>query len=100
MDNDPYEKTKSTYMETINKLREEKKEVNNKQKHQLDVIIEKPNIIKKNEINYNMNNNKYNYLNKYDKNWNLKKEEKEKAPINKLVINKPQSNQKKNRYRD
>ena len=25
MDNDPYEKTKSTYMETINKLREEKK---------------------------------------------------------------------------
>ena len=100
MDNDPYEKTKSTYMETINKLREEKKEVNNKQKHQLDVIIEKPNIIKKNEINYNMNNNKYNYLNNYDKNWNLKKEEKEKAPINKPVINKPQSNQKKNRYRD
>ena len=72
MDNDPYEKTKSTYMETINKLREEKKEVNNKQKHQLDVIIEKPNIIKKNEINNN-------YLNNYDKNWNLKKEEKEKA---------------------
>ena len=96
MDNDPYEKTKSTYMETINKLREEKKEVNNKQKHQLDLIIEKPNIIKKNEIN----NNKYNYLNKYDKNWNLKIEEKEKAPINKPVINKPQSNQKKNRYRD
>ena len=93
MDNDPYEKTKSTYMETINKLREEKKEVNNKQKHQLDVIIEKPNIIKKNEINNN-------YLNNYDKNWNLKKEEKEKAPINKPVINKPQSNQKKNRYRD
>ena len=36
MENDTYEKTKNVYMETINKIKEEKKE-----KKQLDVIIEK-----------------------------------------------------------
>jgi len=77
MENDPYEKTKNIYMETINKLKEEKKEINNKQKNQLEVIVEKPNIIKKNDNNnYNNNIGKYNYLNKYDNNMQLKKEEK------------------------
>ena len=102
MENDPYEKTKNIYMETINKLKEEKKEINNKQKNQLEVIVEKPNIIKKNDNNNNYNNNigKYNYLNKYDNNMQLKKEEKNKNIIIKPQINKPSSNQKANRYRD
>ena len=98
MENDPYEKTKNIYMETINKLKEEKKDINNKQKNQLEVIKEKPNIIKKND---NINIGKYNYLNKYDKNWELKKEEKNNNNIMiKPQINKPSSNQKANRYRD
>ena len=101
MENDPYEKTKNIYMETINKLKEEKKEINNKQKNQLEVIVEKPNIIKKNDNNnYNNNIGKYNYLNKYDNNMQLKKEEKNKNIIIKPQINKPSSNQKANRYRD
>ena len=102
MENDPYEKTKNIYMETINKLKEEKKEINNKQKNQLEVVVEKPNIIKKNDNNNNYNNNigKYNYLNKYDNNMQLKKEEKNKNIIIKPQINKPSSNQKANRYRD
>ena len=102
MENDPYEKTKNIYMETINKLKEEKKEINKKQKNQLEVIVEKPNIIKKNDNNNNYNNNigKYNYLNKYDNNMQLKKEEKNKNIIIKPQINKPSSNQKANRYRD
>ena len=102
MENDPYEKTKNIYMETINKLKEEKKEINNKQKNQLEVIVEKPNIIKKNDNNNNYNNNigKYNYFNKYDNNMQLKKEEKNKNIIIKPQINKPSSNQKANRYRD
>ena len=81
MENDPYEKTKNVYMETINKIKEEKKE-----KKQLDVIIEKPNLIPKN------NNNKYNYLNKYDNNMKIKKE-------NNINNNKPQE-KKANRFRD
>ena len=101
MENDPYEKTKNIYMETINKLKEEKKEINNKQKNQLEVIVEKPNIIKKNDNNnYNNNIGKYNYLNKYDNNMQLKKEEKNKNIIIKPQINKPSSNKKANRYRD
>ena len=101
MENDPYEKTKNIYMETINKLKEEKKEINNKQKNQLEVIVEKPNIIKKNDNNnYNNNIGKNNYLNKYDNNMQLKKEEKNKNIIIKPQINKPSSNQKANRYRD
>ena len=101
MENDPYEKTKNIYMETINKLKEEKKEINNKQKNQLEVIVEKPNIIKKNDNNnYNNNIGKYNYLNKYDNNMQLKKEEKNKNIIIQPQINKPSSNQKANRYRD
>ena len=101
MENDPYEKTKNIYMETINKLKEEKKEINNKQKNQLEVIVEKPNIIKKNDNNnYNNNIGKFNYLNKYDNNMQLKKEEKNKNIIIKPQINKPSSNQKANRYRD
>ena len=101
MENDPYEKTKNIYMETINKLKEEKKEINNKQKNQLEVIVEKPNIIKKNDNNnYNNNIGKYNYLNNYDNNMQLKKEEKNKNIIIKPQINKPSSNQKANRYRD
>ena len=101
MENDPYEKTKNIYMETINKLKEEKKEINNKQKNQLEVVVEKPNIIKKNDNNnYNNNIGKYNYLNKYDNNMQLKKEEKNKNIIIKPQINKPSSNQKANRYRD
>ena len=101
MENDPYEKTKNIYMETINKLKEEKKEINNKQKNQLEVIVEKPNIIKKNDNNnYNTNIGKFNYLNKYDNNMQLKKEEKNKNIIIKPQINKPSSNQKANRYRD
>ena len=101
MENDPYEKTKNIYMETINKLKEEKKEINNKQKNQLEVIVEKPNIIKKNDNNnYNNNIGKYNYFNKYDNNMQLKKEEKNKNIIIKPQINKPSSNQKANRYRD
>ena len=101
MENDPYEKTKNIYMETINKLKEEKKEINNKQKNQLEVVVEKPNIIKKNDNNnYNNNIGKYNNLNKYDNNMQLKKEEKNKNIIIKPQINKPSSNQKANRYRD
>ena len=101
MENDPYEKTKNIYMETINKLKEEKKEINNKQKNQLEVIVEKPNIIKKNDNNnYNNNIGKLNYLNKYDNNMQLKKEEKNKNIIIQPQINKPSSNQKANRYRD
>jgi len=101
MENDPYEKTKNIYMETINKLKEEKKEINNKQKNQLEVIVEKPNIIMKNDNNnYNNNIGKFNYLNKYDNNMQLKKEEKNKNIIIKPQINKPSSNQKANRYRD
>ena len=101
MENDPYEKTKNIYMETINKLKEEKKEINNKQKNQLEVIVEKPNIIKKNDNNnYNNNIGKFNYLNIYDNNMQLKKEEKNKNIIIKPQINKPSSNQKANRYRD
>ena len=101
MENDPYEKTKNIYIETINKLKEEKKEINNKQKNQLEVIVEKPNIIKKNDNNnYNNNIGKLNYLNKYDNNMQLKKEEKNKNIIIKPQINKPSSNQKANRYRD
>ena len=101
MENDPYEKTKNIYMETINKLKEEKKEINNKQKNKLEVIVEKPNIIKKNDNNnYNNNIGKFNYLNKYDNNMQLKKEEKNKNIIIKPQINKPSSNQKANRYRD
>ena len=101
MENDPYEKTKNIYMETINKLKEEKKEINNKQKNQLEVVVEKPNIIKKNDNNnYNNNFGKLNYLNKYDNNMQLKKEEKNKNIIIKPQINKPSSNQKANRYRD
>ena len=101
MENDPYEKTKNIYMETINKLKEEKKEINNKQKNQLEVIVEKQNIIKKNDNNnYNNNIGKFNYLNKYDNNMQLKKEEKNKNIIIKPQINKPSSNQKANRYRD
>ena len=101
MENDPYEKTKNIYMETINKLKEEKKEINNKQKNQLEVIVEKQNIIKKNDNNnYNNNIGKFNYLNIYDNNMQLKKEEKNKNIIIKPQINKPSSNQKANRYRD
>ena len=101
MENDPYEKTKNIYMETINKLKEEKKEINNKQKNQLEVIVEKPNIIKKNDNNnYNNNFGKLNYLNKYDNNMQLKKKKKNKNIIIKPQINKPSSNQKANRYRD
>ena len=101
MENDPYEKTKNIYMETINKLKEEKKEINNKQKNQLEVIVEKPNIIKKNDNNnYNNNIGKLNYLNKYDNNMQLKKEEKNKNIIIQPQINKPSSNQKANRYRN
>jgi len=100
MENDPYEKTKNIYMETINKIKEEKKDINNKQKNQLEVILEKPNIIKKNDNNYNNNIGKYNYLNKYDNNMKLKKEENN----NNNNIIKPQikqsPNQKANRYRD
>ena len=100
MENDPYEKTKNIYMETINKIKEEKKDINNKQKNQLEVIVEKPNIIKKNDNNYNNNIGKYNYLNKYDNNMKLKKEENN----NNNNIIKPQikqsPNQKANRYRD
>ena len=48
MDNDPYEKTKNIYMETINKLNAEKKSNNNKnnniqqQKNKIDIIYENP----------------------------------------------------------
>ena len=50
MDNDPYEKTKNIYMETINKLNAEKKPNNNKnninniqqQKNKIDIIYENP----------------------------------------------------------
>ena len=91
IENDPYEKTKNIYMETINKLKEEKKEINhniNQPKKELEVIIEKPKLIQK-------NNNKYNYLNKYDNNMKLIKEDN-----NKNIINKQQNKPKGNRYKD
>ena len=112
-ENDPYEKTKNIYMETINKLKEEKKEINNNNnnnnniaqpKKQLDVIVEKPKLIPKNNNN---NNIKYNYLNKYDNNMKLKKEEynnnaiNNNNKINNNNINKPiPPKQKGNRYRE
>ena len=106
IENDPYEKTKNIYMETINKLKEEKKELEQNKniiqpKKQLEVIVEKPKIIPKNNNN-NINNNKYNYLNKYDNNMRLKKEENINYNINnnKNVINKEIPKQKGNRYKD
>ena len=115
-ENDPYEKTKNIYMETINKLKEEKKEINNNNNYnnnnnniaqpnkQLDVIVEKPKLIPKNNNN---NNIKYNYLNKYDNNMKLKKEEynnnalNNNNKINNNNINKPiPPKQKGNRYRE
>ena len=105
IENDPYEKTKNIYMETINKLKEEKKELEQNKniiqpKKQLEVIVEKPKIIPKN--NNNINNNKYNYLNKYDNNMRLKKEENinYNNNNNKNVINKEIPKQKGNRYKD
>ena len=101
IENDPYEKTKNIYMETINKLKEEKKELEQNKniiqpKKQLEVIVEKPKLLPKNN---NINNNKYNYLNKYDNNMKLKKEENN-YNYNKNVINKEIPKQKGNRYRD
>ena len=108
IENDPYEKTKNIYMETINKLKEEKKQINNNNniiqpKNQLEVIVEKPKLIPKNN-----DNNKYNYLNKYDNNMRLKKEENNNNnnnnnnnKINNNNINKPiPPKQKGNRYKD
>ena len=101
IENDPYEKTKNIYMETINKLKEEKKELEQNKniiqpKKQLEVIVEKPKLLPKNN---NINNNKCNYLNKYDNNMKLKKEENN-YNYNKNVINKEIPKQKGNRYRD
>ena len=100
IENDPYEKTKNIYMETINKLKEEKKQINNNNivqpKNQLEEIVEKPKLIPKNN-----DNNKYNYLNKYDNNMRLKKEENNNNKINNNNINKPiPPKQKGNRYKD
>ena len=94
MENDPYEKKKYVYMETINKLKAEKNEINKniiQQKKPLEIIEEKPKLINKN----NNNNNKYNYLNKYDNNMKLIKEDN-----NNNIKNKQPNKQKGDRYKD
>ena len=100
IENDPYEKTKNIYMETINKLKEEKKQINNNNniiqpKNQLEVIVEKPKLIPKNN-----DNNKYNYLNKYDNNMRLKKEENNNKINNNNINKQIPPKQKGNRYKD
>ena len=113
MDNDPYEKTKNIYMETIKKqnfnpnnvkIREEP--MNNYDKNALDA--------KKNQYQYQQQNNnkldvieempkqqnKYAYLNKYDNNMNLKNDNlnKKYSPINNQAKNRPSSQQVNNNY--
>ena len=106
MDNDPYEKTKNIYMETIRKqnfdpnnvkiqpepMNEYDKNILAQKKYQqhnynnkLEIIEEKP-----------KQQNKYAYLNKYDNNMKLKNDN---AAINKSPIkNRPQSQQVNNNY--
>ena len=99
MENDPYEKTKNIYMETINKLKVEKQDLNKNNiqpKKQLEIIEEKPKIIPKNNEKI-----KYNYLNNYDKNWNpIKKEINNKKNINTPSSNKPKGDRYKMMYKD
>jgi NIMA (never in mitosis gene a)-related kinase len=99
MENDPYEKTKNIYMETINKLKVEKQDLNKNNiqpKKQLEIIEEKPKIIPKNN-----EKNKYNYVNNYDKNWNpIKKEINNKKNINTPSSNKPKGDRYKMMYND
>ena len=99
MENDPYEKTKNIYMETINKLKVEKQDLNKNNiqpKKQLEIIEEKPKIIPKNN-----EKNKYNCVNNYDKNWNpIKKEINNKKNINTPSSNKPKGDRYKMMYKD
>ena len=111
MENDPYEKTKNIYMETIkqqkfnpNNVKIQPEPMNNYDKNalvqkkyqqqnannKLDIIEEKP-----------KQQNKYDYLNKYDNNMRLKNENlnKNKSPIkNNNVNNRPSSHQVNNNY--
>ena len=111
MENDPYEKTKNIYMETIkqqkfnpNNVKIQPEPMNNYDKNalvqkkyqqqnannKLDIIEEKP-----------KQQNKYDYLNKYDNNMRLKNENlnKNKSPIkNNNVSNRPSSHQVNNNY--
>ena len=109
MDNDPYEKTKNIYMETIKKQnfnpnnvkiqaepmsnydknalaqkKYQQQNINNK----LDIIEEKP----------KPPANRYAYLNKYDNNMKLKNEHQNKSPINNNQKNRPASQQVNNNY--
>ena len=105
MENDPYEKTKNIYMETIkqknfnpNNVKIQPEPMNNydrnalaqkkyqPQNNNLGIIEENPS-----------QQNKYGYLNKYDNNMRLKDEyaNKNKSPINK---NRPSSQQVNNNY--
>ena len=116
MENDPYEKTKNIYMETIkkqnfnpNNVKIQAEPMNNYDKNalaqkkyqqyqqqngnnKLDIIEEKP-----------KQQNKYAYLNKYDNNMRLKNENlnKNKSPIkmnNNNANNRPQSHQVNNNF--
>ena len=113
MENDPYEKTKNKYMETIKKNQEQ----NNSAKKQPEQINSNANV---NVNAYNRNRNiilqdknhhkleviveksprKYAYLNKYDNNMRLKNDNlnKNKSPINNNVKNRPSSQQNNNNY--
>ena len=109
MENDPYEKTKNIYMETIKKqnynqnnvpepmynydknaLGQKKYQPQNINK-KLDIIEEKP-----------KKQNPYAYLNKYDNNMKLKDDNinknKNKSPINNNAKNRPSSHQVNNNY--
>ena len=106
MDNDPYEKTKNIYMETIkkqnfnpNNVKINEEPMNNYDKNALAQ--------KKNQYQYQQQNNnrlgvidekpkqqnKYAYLNKYDNNMNRKY-----SPINNNNKNRPSSQQVNNNY--
>ena len=107
MENDPYEKTKNIYMETIKKQNFNPNNVNIQpnpinnydknamaQKYQppnnkLEVIEEKP-----------KQPNRYDYLNKYDNNMRLKDDyqKKNKSPINNNLKERPVSHQVNNNF--
>ena len=115
MDNDPYEKTKNIYMETIkkqnispNNVKIKEEPMNNYDRNALEQ--------KKNQYQYQQNNNKlavieekpkpqnkYAYLNKYDNNMRLKNDNvnKKYSPINNNnnnAKNRPSSQQVNNNY--
>ena len=105
MENDPYEKTKNIYMETIKKQNFNPNNVNiqpnpinnydknaiaqkyNAPSNKLEIIPEKP-----------QQQNKYAYLNKYDNNMKLKMDNRNKSPINNNIKDRPVSHQVYNNF--